>query len=80
MADGTSLINLGELSKPVTILVEKICNAVGVVFEPTRVVRKAKADAIAEVIKAKAGVDIRDVEQRAIDRFIHQETRKQENI
>lgn len=80
MADGTSLINLGELSKPVTILVEKVCNAVGIVFEPTRIVRKANAEAKAEVIKTKAGIEIRDIEQRAIDRFIHQETRKQENI
>jgi hypothetical protein len=80
MADGTSLINIGELSKPATVLVEKVCSAVGIVFEPTRIVRKANADAKAEIIKAKANIEIRDIEQRAIDRFIHQETRKQENI
>lgn len=80
MADGTSLINIGELSKPATVLVEKICSAVGIVFEPTRIVRKANAEAKAEIIKAKANIEIRDIEQRAIDRFIHQETRKQENI
>jgi Protein of unknown function (DUF2806) len=80
MADGTSLINIGELSKPATVLVEKVCNAVGIVFEPTRIVRQANAEAKAEIIKAKASVEIRNIEHRAIDRFIHQETRKQENI
>ena len=80
MADGTSLINLGELSKPATVLVEKVCNAVGIVFEPTRIVRKAKAEASAEIIKTNASIEIRDIERRAIDRFIQQETRKQENI
>ncbi len=80
MADGTSLINIGELSKPATVLIEKVCSAVGIVFEPTRIVRKANAEAKAEIIKAKANIEIRDIEQRAIDRFIQQETRKQENI
>lgn len=80
MADGTSLINLGELSKPVTVLIEKVSAAVGVVFEPTRIVRKANAEAKADIIKANAGVEIRDIEKRAIDRLIFQETRKQENI
>lgn len=80
MADGTSLINIGELSKPATVLVEKVCNAVGIVYEPTRIVRQANAEAKAEIIKAKASIEIRDIEQRAINRLVHQETRKQENI
>jgi hypothetical protein len=32
----SSLINLGELSKPATVLVEKISEAVGGVFKPER--------------------------------------------
>ena len=80
MADGTSLINLGELSKPATVLVEKVCNAVGIVFEPNRIVRRAIAEAKAEIIKAKASIEIRNIEHRAIDRLIYEETRKQENI
>jgi hypothetical protein len=33
--ESTSLVNLGDLTKPATILVEKICNAVGKIYEPT---------------------------------------------
>ena len=37
MSDGGSLINFGDLSKPATILIEKVCNAVGIIYEPTRI-------------------------------------------
>ena len=80
MADGGALINLGDISKPATVLIEKISNAVGVVFEPTRIRRQAKAEADAEKIKAIARIELSDLEQRAIDRFVNQEVRKQENI
>lgn len=80
MAEGGSLINFGELSKPATILVEKICNAVGIVYEPTRIKRQAGAEAHAEKIRALAKIEIGALEQRALERFVHQETRKQENI
>lgn len=80
MAEGGALINLGDLSKPATVLVEKVCNAVGVVFEPTRIKRKARAEAEAEKIRALAKFELREIEGRALERFLHQEARKQENI
>jgi len=80
MSDGGSLINLGDLSKPATVLVEKVCNAVGVVFEPTRIKRQARAEAEAEKIKALAHIELHEIERRALERFVQQEARKQENI
>ena len=80
MAEGGALINLGDLSKPATVLVEKVCNAVGIVFEPTRIKRQARAEAEADKIKALAKTEIREIEVRALERFLHQEARKQENI
>ena len=79
MADG-SLINLGDLSKPATVLIEKVCNAVGIVYEPTRIKRQARAEVEAEQIKALARIELRQIEHRAIERLVHQEARKQENI
>jgi hypothetical protein len=35
MDDGT-VANIGDLSKAATVLVEKVCNAVGILYEPTR--------------------------------------------
>lgn len=48
---------LGELSKPITKLIETVSSGIGVLFEPTRVIRKAKADAEAIKILAKAKVE-----------------------
>lgn len=80
MGDGGALINLGDLSKPATVLVEKVCNAVGIIYEPTRVKRMARAEAEADKIKAVARIELSDIEHRALERFVHQEARKQENI
>lgn len=80
MADGNSLINLGDLSKPATVLIEKVSAAVGIVFEPRRLKRMARAEVEVEKIKALARIELSDIEQRAIERFVSQETRKQENI
>lgn len=38
------LAKLGDLTKPATVLIEKISDAVGGVFKPYQVVRVAKAD------------------------------------
>lgn len=80
MPEGGALINFGDLSKPATILVEKVCNAVGVLYEPTRIKQQARAESEAAKIKALARIELRDIESRAIERFVHQEARKQENI
>ena len=74
------LINLGELSKPATVLVEKVCSAVGIVFEPTRIRRKAKAEADAQLIVASGQIEVDALQRRALERLVHQEARKQANI
>jgi Protein of unknown function (DUF2806) len=79
MDDGT-VANIGDLSKAATVLVEKVCNAVGILYEPTRIRRQAKADADAEKIATLAKIELRDIEYRALQRLAHQEARKQENI
>ncbi|MFK0314394.1 DUF2806 domain-containing protein [Pseudomonas sp. NPDC090233] len=80
MTDGNSLINFGDISKPATVLIEKISSAVGIVFEPHRVKRMARAEAEADRIRALARFELSDIENRAIERFVAQEARKQENI
>lgn len=80
MPENNSLINLGNLSKPATVLIKKISNAIGVLYEPKRIKDKAKAEAEADKIQALAQIEINDIERRALERLIHQEGRKQENI
>jgi hypothetical protein len=80
VADGNSLVSLGDLSKPATVLIEKVSSAVGIIYEPYHVKRMAIAEAEAEKIKALARIELTELEQRAVDRFVQQESRKQENI
>src|SRR5882724_11237743 len=76
----SSLINLGELSKPATVLVEKISDAVGGIFKPYQIVRVAKAEAQADRVRAEGQIEISDLQRRAFHRFLEEEAKKQKNI
>lgn len=69
-----------DLARPATVLIEKIAGAVGIVYEPTRIRRKAKAEAESEVVLAKTKVKVTQIEKRAAARLITEETRKQKNM
>ena len=76
----TSLINIGELSRPATVLIEKISGAVGTVWEPSQIRRVAQARADEAMILARSEIEIADLHRRAAQRFVEEETRKQSNI
>ncbi len=80
MTNSNSIINFGELSKPATVLIEKISDAVGGYFKPYQIKRVAKAEGNADIIKAQAQIDVTDIQRRAISRFVFEEARKQDNI
>lgn len=80
MSDKKSIINLGDLSKPATVLIEKISDAIGGVFKPYQIVRVAKAEAEAERIRAESQIQISDLHRRAFHRFLEEEAKKQKNI
>src|SRR5438874_6222043 len=80
MADGSSLVNLGEISKPATVLIEKISDALGGAFRPFQIRRVAKAEADAKMIEAVAQVEISELQKRALQRFVVEEGRRQDNI
>ncbi len=75
-----SLINLGELSKPVTVLIEKISDAVGILYEPRRIKNVANAEAKAEKIRTEADIEKTDLQRRAERRRLEEEARNQKNM
>jgi len=75
-----SLAGLGDLTKPATVLIEKISDAVGGIFKPYQIVRVAKAEAEAERIRAESQVQITDLHRRAMHRFFEEEAKRQLNI
>ena len=52
--ESTSLINLGELAKPATVLIEKISDVIGTIYESTHITKFAKAQATARIIEAES--------------------------
>lgn len=93
MSQGTSnsLVNLGDLGKPIDTLINKISNATGVLYEPRRIRHKAKAEseaaitsakaqAAADIIKAESEIEINDLHRRAAQRLIQEEAKHQENM
>ncbi|WP_454685693.1 DUF2806 domain-containing protein [Agrobacterium leguminum] len=77
---GNSIINLGDLSKPATILIEKVSDAVGGIAKPWQIKRVASAEAEAEKIRALTQVEITEIQKKALVRMVHEEGVKQRNI
>jgi hypothetical protein len=80
MSDDKAIINIGELSKPATVLIEKISDAIGGIFLPHQIRRVAQAEAEAERIRAVAQIEISQLQRRAVHRFLAEEAKKQNNI
>ena len=80
MSDENPLAKLGDLTKPATVLIEKISEAVGGVFKPYQIVRVAKAEAEANRIQVEAQIQVTDLHRRAMHRFLEEEAKKQSNI
>ena len=77
-------VNLGELSRPATLLVEKVSNAIGRHFDPKQAIRMAEAEAMANRIRAIAetetNIEVAELRRRAAERFIVEEMRMQSNM
>ena len=75
-----SLVNTEGLTKPATVLIEKISNAVGTLWEPKQIRRVSQAQADAAITLAESEIEIDDLKRRAAQRFVEEETRKQLNM
>jgi hypothetical protein len=73
-------MEIPDYLKPVTVLIEKIAGAIGVLYQPRKIVNNAKAESQANKILKLAELELRDIEQRSISRLIVEESYKQKNI
>ncbi len=71
---------LAALTKPVSKLIAAVRSATGVLYEPTRIRRRAKAESDALVLRTKAEIEAAELAQRAAARLSYLELRRQENI
>ncbi len=75
-----SLVHLGKLSKPADTLIKKVSAAIGGIFQPWQIERIAKAQAKADLIKARSEIEITDLHRRAMHRFVEEEAQRQQNM
>ena len=71
-----NLINLGDLGRPATALIEKISDAVGGIFKPYQIIRLAEVNRI----QTESQITVTDLQRRAMHRFLEEEAKKQSNI
>jgi hypothetical protein len=77
----TSLIDLKALSEPANKLIDSVSSAIGILYEPRRKKRDAKAEIEIKKMKALAHIDLEDeIEQRIIERKYNREIKRQKNI
>jgi hypothetical protein len=77
---GGALINLGDLSRPATVLIEKISDAVGGIAKPWQIVRVARAEVTAETIRAQGRMQISEIEERALRRMVREEGKSRRTL
>ena len=75
-----SIIDLKNLSEPLTKLVEVVAKGIGTLYAPFGTIRQSKADAAAKIILANADAEVLSIQQRAQNRIMHREQMRQENI
>ena len=71
------LVGIGQIG---VRLIEKISDATGVLYEPTRIKRRANAEAKAAIMQAEADVEVADIQKRAAQRFVNEQVRWQANM
>lgn len=75
-----TVVDVGGLAKPVSILIEKIASATAIRYEPTRIKNAAEAEVAANLIKAQGQIDVDDLHRRTQVRLVDEEVRKQVNM
>jgi uncharacterized repeat protein (TIGR03899 family) len=78
--DSFSLLDLKELTAPLTKLIDVLANATGVLYEPTRIRRKARAMADEKAILARGDAEAKAIAARAANRREYIESRRQVNL
>ena len=77
---GFSVVNLEALSEPANTLITRVSDLVEGVFAPYQIRRVAKAKADAAITRAESEIEITDLHNRAVRRWIDEEARRQKNM
>jgi len=73
-------IDIGKLSEPATVLVQRISDAIEGYYRPYQIKRIAEAEAEADRIRTISQIEITEIQRRAVLRFVAEESKKQANM
>ena len=76
----SSLMNVGNIAKPIDTLIKKISEGAGILYEPRRIRNIAKAEAKAARVKVESDIEITDLHHRAAQRRLEEDARHQKNM
>ncbi len=68
------------VTRPVTVFVERMADFIGGAFEPYQIVRVEKAKAKAAKVRAESEIEIAELRDRAFNRLVEEQIRKQQNL
>lgn len=84
MSDSTSvsfsIINMDGIGEVGVAFIEKISGAIGMIREPRQLKLLAKAEVAANVIRAEGEIKVLEIEERAIRRWVTEQTERQQII
>jgi hypothetical protein len=75
-----SLMNIGDLAKPVDTFIKKVSAAIGTLYEPVHVRKMAKAEVDADKIRTLGRIELSEIEERGLRRMVAQQARAQKNV
>ncbi|HEX6899785.1 MAG TPA: DUF2806 domain-containing protein [Thermoanaerobaculia bacterium] len=78
-SESPPLVNL-NLTEPLSKLIETVGNGIGILYEPRRILKKAKAEAEALKISTEGKLQVQEIEARTQARLHYIELRRQKNI
>lgn len=82
MGQDNPLINIDTsgLTEPAKLLIKKMASGCGILYDPIGKVRQAKAEVKVKKLQALGEIELSEIQQRALNRFIQEETIIQQNI
>ena len=72
--------DIAGFSKPAARLIDKISDAIGVVWKPKQIKRIAEAKVEAAKIEARGNIEVTDIHRRAMIRWVNEEAQYQQNM
>lgn len=76
-----TILDISKLAEPVNTLINRVSDAIGVVFEPRHMRRNAQAEIDVHRMKQEAGLEpLTSLEKRSLQRMVSEEVKHQVNI